>query len=325
MKKVLFLIMILIGLFILGCVKSADESFESILDDAQSYVCEGVMESFFDQGKKETNFKVCFKKPSYLKVEFGSEDNNQVVVKNEEGVYILIPAVNKNFKIDSSWPNNASYPYLLESIKSDLSKEGLTKTENENSYTYQTTSKLFNDGVETKQLITLDKATNLPIEVIVYDQNDEVYIRISFTKIELNKEINDKEFEIETIMQELRKEELTVFSQREFLLPSYIPEGCSTNNDNTLVTGTDDELVSIMKFTGNSTFTIIQEYINDSEVLSTTMSSGEIMTFLGNIGIYKGESIEVYCDGIMYTLASDSLNSTELIKIMSSYFTTPEK
>ena len=325
MKKYLLLFVAFVAMFVCGCTKVGVKSFEKILDDAQSYVCEGILESFYDNGKKETTFTVYYQKPDNLKVVFSENDNKQVVLKNKDGVFILIPAVNKNFKIDSSWPANASYPYLLESLKEDVCRSDALKTENESTYTIETKSKMFNEATETLEKVTFDSKTNLPTEVLVYDLNNEVYLRVSFTSIEINKNISSEEFEIADVMTALRNDELTVFENREFLLPTYVPEGYSTSKEDTLVSGSEDELVSIMKFTGQNSFTIIQEYVNDSETLQTVMTSGEIVVILGNIGLYRGESVEVYSDGILYTLASENLGSNELMKIMTSYFSTPEK
>lgn len=323
MKKILLLILPVLVLF--GCSSKAMESFGNLVEKSESYIATGVLESFFENGKKENSFSVYYKKPGNLKIVFSENDNKQVVLKNNEGVYILIPAVNKNFKIDSSWPDNASYPYLLDSIKKDLEKTEVNKTETDTSIIYETKSKMFNDSVETKEEVIIDKKTNLPLEVKVYDKNDELYLRVTFTEILINPEIDDEEFAVNEIMTYLRNEELTVFSKREFLLPSYIPEGYQTSKEDTLVTGSGDELTSIMKFTGVDSFTVIQEFVNDSEDLKTVMTNGEFIYLLGNVGIFKGESIEVYSDGIMYTLASQNIGSEELIKIMTSYFTIQEK
>ena len=232
MKKILLLILPVLVLF--GCSSKAMESFGNLVEKSESYIATGVLESFFENGKKENSFSVYYKKPGNLKIVFSENDNKQVVLKNNEGVYILIPAVNKNFKIDSSWPDNASYPYLLDSIKKDLEKTEVNKTETDTSIIYETKSKMFNDSVETKEEVIIDKKTNLPLEVKVYDKNDELYLRVTFTEILINPEIDDEEFAVNEIMTYLRNEELTVFSKREFLLPSYIPEGYQTSKEDTL-------------------------------------------------------------------------------------------
>ena len=70
---------------------------------------------------------------------------------------------------------------------------------------------------------------------------------------------------------------------------------------------------------------IIQEYVNDSEVMSTSPVSGEIITVLGQIGIYNNSFIEVYYEGVNYTVASSGIYFDELFKIVSSYIVDDEK
>ena len=49
---------------------------------------------------KQNEFKVLYKYPEMIKVEIKSGENadKQIILKNNEGVYILIPAVNKTSK-----------------------------------------------------------------------------------------------------------------------------------------------------------------------------------------------------------------------------------
>lgn len=329
LKKILVVFLLVLTLAFSGCsTEDPEKSFEKLISEASSYKVDGVMESFYENGKKENNFTVYYKSPDLIKVVISSSDNDnkQVILKNTEGVYILIPAVNKNFKIQSSWPQNASYPYLLQSLSKDIINDsGVIKTETEQYITLETNTKMYTDAVATKQKIIIDKATSLPTEVLVYDDKGELYIRCVFTNIQIGYNINDNEFVVTESMSKLRAEELNVFSNREFLIPSYLPSGSSTTTDDTLVTGTGDDMTSIMKFTGSNTFTIIQEYVNDSEDLSTMVGSGEIVMVLGNVGVFSNKSLEVYYEGINYTLASSSLDMDEMIKIVSSYFVTTEK
>lgn len=329
MKKILILLIVITTLCMVGCKnKNPEENFASIIADANSYIASGIMESFHDSGKKENNFIVYYKNPDLIKVVISASDNDnkQVILKNNEGVYILIPAVNKNFKVDSSWPTNASYPYLLQSLVKDIANDkNITKTENENYITIETTSKMFADANATKQKIIIDKHTNLPTEVLVYDGNGNLYIRCVFTDIKLDCNINDDEFNVTPSVSSLRGEVLSEFRNRELLVPSYIPTGYSISKNDTLVVGENNDITAIYKFTGEDSFTVIQEYVNDSEVMSTSPVSGEIITVLGQIGIYNNSFIEVYYEGVNYTVASSGIYFDELFKIVSSYIVDDEK
>lgn len=83
---------------------SPQRVFAEKLTKAQSYKVEGIMESYYESGRKQNEFKVLYKYPEMIKVEIKSGENadKQIILKNNEGVYILIPAVNKNFKIKAT-------------------------------------------------------------------------------------------------------------------------------------------------------------------------------------------------------------------------------
>ena len=59
--------------------------------------------------------------------------------------------------------------------------------------------------------------------------------------------------------------------------------------------------------------------------MSTSPVSGEIITVLGQIGIYNNSFIEVYYEGVNYTVASSGIYFDELFKIVSSYIVDDEK
>ena len=104
MKKIILLVlMFLVTISLAGCKGSKDtkESFLEKLSNSQGYKVDGVLETFFENGRKQSDFNVYYKQPDNLKVVLQSVENNdkQIILKNTEGVYVLVPSVNKNFKI----------------------------------------------------------------------------------------------------------------------------------------------------------------------------------------------------------------------------------
>ena len=49
-----------------------------------------------------------------------STNHEQVILRNDDGVFVLTPSLNKSFKFQSDWPYNNSQIYLLGSIIDDL-------------------------------------------------------------------------------------------------------------------------------------------------------------------------------------------------------------
>ena len=60
-------------------------------------------------------------KEGYYKVSLINQTNNheQVILKNKDGVYVVTPDLNKSFKFQSDWPNNGSQSYLLDVLLND--------------------------------------------------------------------------------------------------------------------------------------------------------------------------------------------------------------
>lgn len=303
---------------------SPQRVFAEKLTKVQSYKVEGIMESYYESGRKQNEFKVLYKYPEMIKVEIKSGENadKQIILKNNEGVYILIPAVNKNFKIQSDWPDNASYPYLLQSLAKDIANDSdAIITEDETKVTVETKTKMHADATPVKQKIIFDKTTKLPTEVLVYDEDDNLYIRTVFTHIDFDYNISDDEFDLEGSMAAVRLEigEEVVYENREIGYPLYCPEGISLASENIVSNQDGTERLAIMKYGNDYGFTLIQEYVNDNEVTRYQEENGEIFMVLGNVAILKDNSLQTIYRGIEYTVASEDLIPEEMAKIVQGF------
>lgn len=323
MKKILCCLLLMMSMLLVACKKEeAEKTFLEILTEAKSYKVEGVMESFYQEGRKQNNFTVYFKDPLLKVVTSSTEDENkQIILKNNDGVYILIPSVNKNFKIQSGWPNNASYPYLLQSLAKDIAnEENPIITEDETTKTIETETFMHKNAVATKQKIILDKETCLPTEVLIYDAHGDLFIRVVFTNVELDYNVSDDEFIVEKSMTTARTDATTsVEYQREVDYPTYFPTGCILTGETTASSTDGTEVRSIMKYSGDVGFTLIQEFVYDQETTVYQQEVGEVVFVLGTAAILKDGGVHTIYQGVEYTVASNNLSIDEMIKIVSSY------
>src|SRR5699024_4998023 len=85
---------------------------------------------------------VWYKDKDYYKVSLQNPDDekgNQVILKNKDGVFVLTPALNKNFKFQADWPETSSQPYLFQSLVKDIMKdEEKTFESTDDQYVYKT-------------------------------------------------------------------------------------------------------------------------------------------------------------------------------------------
>ena len=326
MKRIILLILlVLITIVLGGCSGNKDtkESFLEMISNTKGYKVDGLLETFFENGRKQNDFNVYYKQPENLKVILQSVENNdkQIILKNNEGVYVLVPSVNKNFKIKSSWPTNASYPYLLQSLAKDIANDNeAIITETEDTYTVQTKTKMHTEADAISQKIIFSKETNLPTEVLVYENDGDLFMRGVFKNIDLEYNVTDEEFDIEKSMTTAYLtfgENGLVFNNRSFSLPTYCPEGLTLKSNENVKDG--DDARAVMLFTGESNLTIVQELVNYREEMVSSFEEGEVIMVMGNIGIVNNNHIKFVFEGIEYTVASNNLSIQELLNVSSSY------
>ena len=183
----LFLVMCILTsiCFITSCKKNkpVDETFPEIVNKLTSYKLVGTLESNFPSGTKECNVTTYYQSPNMYRVELQNPNTveTQIMIKNADGVYVLVPSINKTFKVNSSWPANSSYPYLLQSISNDIISDSnmITKKEGKDT-TLELKAKLFNGDQNTTQKIIFDE-NKMPKEVLLYDKNHNLLTRFVVT------------------------------------------------------------------------------------------------------------------------------------------------
>ena len=122
MKKIFGLI--LLGLLVLVGCKAKDNVDEvsrvtNYLSGLSSYSLTSKMTIQRADKNVSVNVEVDYLSPSYYKVCFKG-DSDQLIIKNDTGVYVITPSLNKEFRFDSNWPLNSSHAYLLEAINKDI-------------------------------------------------------------------------------------------------------------------------------------------------------------------------------------------------------------
>lgn len=204
MKKIIFVSLIL--MLVTGCGLSSNgnilRKITNNIDKSNSYYLEGTMEIINNEDAYTYDVKVSYKKDNYYKVELTntSNDHEQVILRNEDGVYVVTPNLNKSFKFQSDWPNNNSQVYLLESIISDVNNdENYTVNEIDSGYILTSKVNYPNNASLVKQKVYVDGNSNIT-KVEVVDTNEKVQIKMDFSKIDLNHKFDDDYFKLNQII-----------------------------------------------------------------------------------------------------------------------------
>ena len=68
----------------------------------------GVMTLHTGETPQQYKVEVWHQKPSYYRIALtnAKKDVTQIVLRNDEGVFVLTPSQNKSFRFQSDWPDN---------------------------------------------------------------------------------------------------------------------------------------------------------------------------------------------------------------------------
>ena len=203
MKRI-FIILFICCLLITGCssTKNIKKNFVNRVDGANSYKLNGTLSINNNDDVYNYSVEVGYKKDDYYKVTLKNKANNhvQIILKTDDGVYVLTPSLNKSFKFQSDWPYNNSQIYLLDAISSDIKNDKDSEISKKDSkYFLMTKVNYSNNSRLIKQKLEFDEEFNLS-KVIVYDKDGIEVMTMKFDKIKLNSKFSKDYFDIDSII-----------------------------------------------------------------------------------------------------------------------------
>lgn len=236
---------------------------------------------------------------------------------------VLTPSLNKSFKFQSEWPYNNSQTYLLQTLLKDIKndKEMILKEEG-NEYIFTTKANYSNNKNLVKQNIIFDKDLNIKFVQVMNDQ-DQVLMKMEFTKVDMNASYKDDYFTLKENMQVSSEEntEEPVSKIEDIIYPMYIPNNTYLSSQDK-VTKENGERV-ILTFGGEKPFMFVQETVSVEEDLITIPMYGEPSILSDTIGAVSDSSITWISNGVEYYVVSDVLTEDELMSIAKSVSVMP--
>jgi len=229
--KRIIVVLLVVGLLAFGAFKlivnktsNVEKSAQETLEKLDSYYMEANMEFYKGEDSRKYVVKVSYKKAEKndlfrVAMYDKATEQEQIIVKNQDGVFVLTPALNQVYKFKGDWPLNGHKPYLYHSMvetiqgKCDISKldEG---------YLIVSTPEFKNMPSWARQEMKMTKEYK-PEWVHIYDNNNDVAVKISFTKVEFNPTFAENYFAVDNNMNESRDNLTQSSSSTIYDLPLY--------------------------------------------------------------------------------------------------------
>lgn len=328
MKRILiFLAAISFIFFLTGCGKSEEddvlEKLSKKIIGSDAYHLSGVFELKNNEESYLYNINVEYKKEDNFKVSLVNQtnDHEQIILKNVDGVYVLTPSLNKSFKFQSEWPYNNSQTYILQALLKDIEDDSEREVQKvENGYIITTSVNYSNKKDLVKQNIYLDKDSNIT-KVEVLDTSNQPKIIMNFDKIDFNATIDDNYFKLENSVSKDEIKDVPVSSIDGIVFPMYIPTNTYLTSQDLIETETGQRV--ILTFNGESPFTIIQETISNKNNFYGELNDGEPQLILDTVGILSDSFVTWMSNGIEYHVISEELSQEELLSVANSISVMP--
>jgi len=325
MKKK-FLILFLLLFCVTGCFNKGSKdvitSLKKNVEKAKSYHITGELEIINNEDSYTYDVDVAYQQDENFRVSLKNKTNNheQIILKNNEGVYVLTPSLNKSFKFQSDWPYNNSQIYLLQTLLKDIENDVDKTIEEKDGICIITTKVNYpNNKNLVKQKIYVDKNMNIT-KVEIMNNEDIIKMQMNFKKIDLNATYKDEYFNIDSNMT-INETNETLNEIEDIIYPMYMPENTYLESQDTVSLENGERV--ILTFAGDNPFMIIEETVNITEDYETTVVYGDPEILLDTIGSVSENSVSFISGGIEYYAVSEVLDKSELLEVVNSISTIP--
>ena len=332
MKKKIIIGLVICSFFLTGCgkynQKTIIKDINKKINAISGYHIEGSMEIYNGDDVYKYDVKSSYENNNY-RVSLVNKSNNheQIILRNDDGVYVLTPSLNKSFKFQSKWPENSSQVYILKSLQNDINEDKEIKLEEKDGL-YILTTKLSNTNNKNLvyQKIYFDKKLNIN-KVEVFDDNNNKQIKMIYNSFDNKATFNNKYFSVSENMKSQSSEEKTTLKEidsitlDESIYPMYLPSGTYLSDEQTV--SKEDENRKILTFSGESPFILVEEKVSKTDDVETLPVYGEPTFLLDTVGALSDTSVNFISNGIEYYIASDSMTMQEILQVAQSINTLP--
>ncbi len=316
-------------LLLVGCgnysTKDATKDLEKKINGLKGYNLTGTLEITNNDDIYKYDVEASYAKDDKFRVSLKNQTNNheQIILKNTDGVYVLTPSLNKSFKFQSDWPYNNSQTYLLQTLLSDIQNDDKKEFKvTTNNYVFTTTVNYPNNNELEKQKIYFDKKLN-PKKVEVMNKEGDVLIKMTFKKVDLKAQFKDNYFNLEQNMKTAKTESTTqpVSKIEGDTYPMYVPENTKLASKDTVDLDSGQRV--IMTFEGDNPFMFVQQTASVEDELAIVSVYGEPFQLATSVAAVSDNMVSWVSNGIEYYVVADNMSREDLMSVANSVSAMP--
>lgn len=321
-KKIMIIaaaaVVVIAFLFLFLREKPFEDRLQQTLGSLNSYLLEGVMEVAEGEDTKSYDVSVKYLKQDdqdYFRVAMKDSgmDQEQEIIRNAEGVFVVTPTLNQIFKFQGNWPSNSLKPYLLQSMREIAADESAQIEQTEEGYQISAGVIYPNNRNFTQQEMVFSDDLKIK-SVQIFDDDHVLQMKMLFSKVDYEPGLTAEDFQVpqqlekETAAEPIADEDLPLMPMETF--------GAVLSNSS--VVENDGKVQYVLEYTGEKNFTIVEEVAESEETTQTIIMSGSLVDGLNMVGRYDGNHMTSVINSVRYTIYSDDLSEEEMSAVLQS-------
>ena len=311
-------VVVIAFLFLFLREKPFEDRLQQTLGSLNSYLLEGVMEVAEGEDTKSYDVSVKYLKQDdqdYFRVAMKDSgmDQEQEIIRNAEGVFVVTPTLNQIFKFQGNWPSNSLKPYLLQSMREIAADESAQIEQTEEGYQISAGVNYPNNRNFTQQEMVFSDDLKIK-SVQIFDDDHVLQMKMLFSKVDYEPGLTAEDFQVpqqlekETAAEPIADEDLPLMPMETF--------GAVLSNSS--VVENDGKVQYVLEYTGEKNFTIVEEVAESEETTQTIIMSGSLVDGLNMVGRYDGDHMTSVINSVRYTIYSDDLSEEEMSAVLQS-------
>lgn len=288
-------------------------------DNLVSYHMEATMD--IENGDETRNYYVTTDyllkdEKDYFRVSLLDKNINQeqIILRNDKGVFVLTPLLNQVYKFKGEWPLNTPKPYLYHSMLDGFNKDHEVK-KMEDGYLISYKPIYSNAPTWAKQDMKFSKDLK-PLWINIYNANNEALVKIVFSKVDFTTTFAENFFEVAANMAAAREGMTQSTGATLDDLPLY-PAGADVSAvlKEQTVSRINGEEVHILVYEGTKSFTILQSIIEPAEEMVINEIDGQLVDLVGGFGYVTHNYLTYIYNGVRYVIHSSSMTVAQMVEI----------
>lgn len=294
---------------------SIAKKINTLQENLESYQLEATMQMMDGEDLKKFNVVASYQKIGEedcfrVDLEDQSSHQQQKIIRNQDGVFVVAPALNRAFQFKSEWPFNSFKPYIMQSIIKIFDGEYESEKISDG-YLVSAPLSYSSDPRVTHLEVRFDQELQLQ-NVTLYDENEAEIVMLDVTRFAWNPTLEKNLF---TVQNDAATQSNVSFTDD---LPLYPLEMLGNELVDQTTAEINGEEKHILRFSGDEHFTIIENSLTVSDEFVIEEVSGDLLEVSGALAFISDDVVTLFEGDMLCQVFSDALTTEQKLQVVSS-------